>query len=302
MQKSAIDDFVEMHYSHHSEVYNMQIKAYGKVNIALDIVGKREDGYHLLRMIMQTVDIYDELTFKRGVSGIKITSNKEFVPKDERNLVYKAIELFGKTYHLKPAIEVHIEKNIPVEAGMAGGSTDAAAALRAMRDMYKPDLSDEELMSLGVKIGADVPYCIVGGTALCEGIGEIITRLKPFKDKLMVVVKPNFGVSTVEAYKGFKLKEVKVHPPVNDLIKEMEQDNLKFVAENMGNLLELVTIKNHKEIQEIKDFTLSEGALGAMMSGSGPTVFAFFDDLKKATKCAEKLKNKYEEVFITKTI
>lgn len=280
----------------------MQVKAYGKVNIALDIVGKREDGYHLLRMIMQTVDIYDELTFKRGLAGIKITSNKEFVPMDERNLVYKAIELFSNTYHIAPDIEVHIEKNIPVEAGMAGGSTDAAAALRAMRDLYKPEISDEELMSLGVKIGADVPYCIIGGTALCEGIGEIITRLKPFKEKLMVVVKPNFGVSTVEAYKGFKLQEVKEHPPVNELIEAMKQENLKFVAENMGNLLELVTIKNHKEIQEIKDFILDEGALGAMMSGSGPTVFAFFDDLKKATTCAEKLKNKYKEVFITKTV
>lgn len=302
VQKYGIDDFVEMDYPHHSEVYNMQVKAYGKVNIALDIVGKREDGYHLLRMIMQTVDIYDVLTFKRGVPGIKITSNKEFVPTDERNLVYRAIELFSKTYNLEPDIEVYIEKNIPVEAGMAGGSTDAAAALRAMRDMYKPELSDEELMNLGVKIGADVPYCIIGGTALCEGIGEVITRLKPFKDKLMVVIKPNFGVSTVEAYKGFRLDEVKGHPPVNELIKEMEQENLKFVAENMGNLLELVTIKSHKEIQEIKDFILGEGALGAMMSGSGPTVFGFFEDLKKATICAEKLKRKYKEVFVTKTI
>ena len=141
----------------------MNIKAYGKINIALDVIGKRGDGYHLLRMIMQTVDIYDELTFKSEDKGIHITSNKEFVPTDSRNLVYKAIELFCDTYNVEKAIKVHIEKNIPVEAGMAGGSTDAAAALKAMRDLYKKEITDEELMELGVKIGADVPYCIKGG-------------------------------------------------------------------------------------------------------------------------------------------
>jgi len=158
----------------------MKVKAYGKVNLVLDIIGKREDGYHLLRMIMQTVNIYDELTFNKGEEGIHITSNKDFVPTDNKNLVYKAIELFCDTYEVKREIEVHIEKNIPVEAGMAGGSTDAAAALRAMRDIYRPDIRNEELRLLGVKLGADVPYCIEGGTALCEGIGEVITSLKDF--------------------------------------------------------------------------------------------------------------------------
>ncbi|MGN9162504.1 4-(cytidine 5'-diphospho)-2-C-methyl-D-erythritol kinase [Clostridium sulfidigenes] len=280
----------------------MKVKAYGKVNIVLDIIGKREDGYHLLRMIMQTVNIYDELTFNKGAEGIHITSNKEFVPTDNKNLVYKAIELFCDTYGIKREIEVHIEKNIPVEAGMAGGSTDAAAALRAMRDIYRPNVSNEELRLLGVKLGADVPYCIEGGTALCEGIGEVITPLKDFKDKLMVVVKPNFGVSTVDAYKGFKLNEVKVHPDVEGVIKAMARDDVKYVADNMMNLLELVTIKDHKEIEDIKDFMCKEGALGAMMSGSGPTVFGFFNDVNKANQCADRLRDKYKEVFVTRTI
>lgn len=280
----------------------MKVKAYGKINIALDVIGKRDDGYHLLKMIMQTVNIYDELELKKSAKGIKITSNKSFVPTDNRNLVYKAIELFCNTYSVEKAISVHIEKNIPVEAGMAGGSTDAAAALRAMRDLYKPEISDKELMELGVNIGADVPYCIKGGTALCEGIGEVITELKPFKDKLLVVVKPNFGVSTIATYKGFKLSEVKQHPKVDELIEAMNRDDLKYVADNMMNLLELVTLKEHEEISRIKEFMCAEGALGSMMSGSGPTVFGFFDSEEKANKCAEMLKDKYKEVFVTSTI
>lgn len=280
----------------------MKIKAYGKINIALDVIGKRGDGYHLLRMIMQTVNIYDELEFKKAENGIHITSNKDFVPRDSRNLVYKAIDLFCNTYNIEKAISVHIDKNIPVEAGMAGGSADAAATLRAMRDLYRPQVKDEELMALGVKIGADVPYCIKGGTALCEGIGEVITQLKPFKDKILVVVKPNFGVSTVATYKSFKLSEVEQHPKVDELIIAMERDNLSYVATNMMNLLEQVTLKEHKEIAEIKEFMNREGALGSMMSGSGPTVFGFFDDENKAKAVAEKLKEKYLEVFVTTTI
>jgi len=280
----------------------MKVKAYGKVNIVLDIIGKREDGYHLLRMIMQTVNIYDELIFNKGAEGIHITSNKDFVPTDNKNLVYKAIELFCDTYGIKREMEVHIEKNIPVEAGMAGGSTDAAAALRAMRDIYRPNISNEELRLLGVKLGADVPYCIEGGTALCEGIGEVITSLEDFKDKLMVVVKPNFGVSTVETYKNFKLNEVKVHPDVEGIIEALSRDDVEYVANNMMNLLELVTIKEHKEIEDIKEFMCNEGALGAMMSGSGPTVFGFFNDIDKANQCADELRDKYKEVFVTRTI
>jgi 4-diphosphocytidyl-2-C-methyl-D-erythritol kinase len=280
----------------------MKLKAYGKVNISLDVVGKREDGYHLLRMIMQTVDIYDELIFEKCEEGIVITCDKEFVPTDKRNLVYKAIELFKDTYKVQGGVKVHINKNIPVEAGMAGGSTDAAAALRGFRDLYLPSVSDKELMELGVKIGADVPYCILGGTALCEGIGEVITPLNHFQNKILVVVKPNFGVSTVSVYKAFDINSIEAHPNTENLIEAMKREDVKYVAENMMNLLEKVTIKNHEEIQHIKEYIVKEGALGAMMSGSGPTVFAFFEDMLKAQSCYEKLKCKYKEVFITRTV
>ena len=280
----------------------MEIRAYGKVNLALDVIGKRQDGYHLLKMIMQTVDIYDVLTFKKGSKGITITSNKDFVPTDERNLVYKAIMLFCNTYNIEPAIEVNIQKNIPVEAGMAGGSTDAAASLKAMRDLYAPEITNEELMKISVKIGADVPYCINGGTALCEGIGEVITPLKPFENKLLLVVKPNFGVSTVGTYKAFKIDEIKEHPDVEKLVLAIDDNDMKYVAHNMGNLLEMVTIKEHPEINQIKNIMVDMGAEGAMMSGSGPTVFGLFESIEKAEKCAKELKNNYKEVFVTRTV
>lgn len=280
----------------------MKIKAYGKVNISLDVIGKREDGYHLLRMLMQTVDIYDELIFEKVKEGVHITCDKDFVPTDKRNLVYKAVELFKDTFKVQGGVKVHINKNIPVEAGMAGGSTDAAAALKGMRDLYMPEVSDKELMKLGVRIGADVPYCILGGTALCEGIGEVITPLKSFNNKIMVVVKPDFGVSTVAVYKAFDINSIETHPNTENLMEALKNDDVHYVANNMMNLLEKVTIKNHEEIQHIKEYMVKEGSLGAMMSGSGPTVFGFFDDMLTAQRCYDKLKDKYKEVFITRTV
>lgn len=174
----------------------MKIKAYAKINIALDVVGKREDGYHLLRMIMQTVDLYDVIEITKSDCNIKLKCNKPYVPTDERNLAYKAAKLFKETYNIKDGVLIDLTKNIPVSAGMAGGSTDAAGVLKLMNRLFNVNASDEELRTLGLKLGADVPYCISGGTALCEGIGEKITQLKPFKDKILVIVKPPFGVST----------------------------------------------------------------------------------------------------------
>ncbi|MDF2885599.1 MAG: 4-(cytidine 5-diphospho)-2-C-methyl-D-erythritol kinase [Clostridiaceae bacterium] len=179
----------------------MKIKAYGKINIALEVVGKREDGYHLLRMIMQNIDLYDliELNEKRS-NDITIECNKPYVPKDDRNLAYKAARLFMDTYKINRGIHIDIIKNIPVAAGLAGGSTNAAAVLKALNEMFDVGASEQDLMDLGVKLGADIPYCIKGGTCLCEGIGEKISELKSFKDKILVLVKPPFGVSTKDVY------------------------------------------------------------------------------------------------------
>ena len=251
----------------------MKEKAYAKVNITLDVVGKREDGYHLLKMIMQNIDIYDVITIEKIKSGIEITCNKPYVPTDERNLAYKAAKLFKETFNITAGVLIDIKKNIPVAAGLAGGSTDCAAVLRMMNKLFQVNADNEKLMELGVKLGADVPYCIDGGTALCEGIGEVLTSLKPFKNHIIVLVKPPFGVSTKEVYRNFDLGRVRNHPETDKVITYMNEDNLYEVAKNMKNLLENVTLKKHKVISSIKSEMESLGAIKAMMSGSGPNSF-----------------------------
>ena len=280
----------------------MKIKAYGKVNISLDVVGKREDGYHLLSMIMQNIDLYDEIEVEKQECGIILECNKSYVPVDNRNLAYKAAEIFKERYDIVDGVKINIEKNIPVSAGLAGGSTDAAAVLKVMNKLFNVNATEAELMELGLRLGADIPYCIHGGTALCEGIGEIITPIKPFRDKIVVLVKPAFGVSTKEVYKNFNLEKVKQHPKTAEIINAIENDDLNFVASNMKNLLENVTLRKHKILIKIKEEMNACGAINSMMSGSGPTVFAFFDDMLKAQKCFEKMKKKYSDVFITRTI
>ncbi|ERK32173.1 4-(cytidine 5'-diphospho)-2-C-methyl-D-erythritol kinase [Clostridium intestinale] len=281
----------------------MKIKAYGKINIALEVVGKREDGYHLLRMIMQNIDLYDliELNEKRS-NDITIECNKPYVPKDDRNLAYKAARLFMDTYKINRGIHIDIIKNIPVAAGLAGGSTNAAAVLKALNEMFDVGASEQELMNLGVKLGADIPYCIKGGTCLCEGIGEKISELKSFKDKILVLVKPPFGVSTKDVYGAIDINKIFKKVLVNELIEAIEKDDLLFVAQNMKNHLENVTLRRHPLIIKIKEDMIKMGSIGSMMSGSGPTVFGFFDDMLKAQSCYERMKKQFNDVFITRTI
>ncbi|MGL4742610.1 MAG: 4-(cytidine 5'-diphospho)-2-C-methyl-D-erythritol kinase [Sarcina sp.] len=284
----------------------MKRKAYAKINIALDVVGKREDGYHLLRMIMQTVDIYDEIEVKKinSPNTIKLTTDKYYLPTDEKNLAYKAAKLFLDTYKIKDGVEIHIKKNIPVSAGMAGGSTDAATVLYLMNKVFNVKENKEKLKNLAVKIGADVPYCIDGGTALCEGIGDKIKKLKPFKDKILVVVKPSFGVSTKEVYGDLDVTKINKHADIEGIMKCMAREDLYGVSTRMRNILENVTVKKHRIVREIKDELKLAGAIGTMMSGSGPTVFAFFEDMLVAQKAYDKMKSAYHnsDIFITRTI
>lgn len=280
----------------------MRIKAYAKINIALDVVGKRDDGYHLLKMIMQAIDLYDVIEIEKTHSNIKLKCNKHYVPTDENNLAYKAARLFMEKYSIEGGVDINLIKNIPVSAGLAGGSTDAAAVLKLMNKMFNINASNKELEELGVKLGADIPYCINGGTALCEGIGEKITQLKPFKNQIVVLVKPPFGVSTKEVYKSFDLSKAIYHPKTEEIIEAMKNEDLYFVANNMKNLLENVTLKKHRVISNIKYEMKNNGAINSMMSGSGPTVFGFFDDMLKAQQCYDAMKKKYKDVFITRTI
>lgn len=280
----------------------MECKAYAKINILLDVVGKREDGYHLLKMIMQNIDLYDEVSIEKIKKGIEISCNKEYVPIDERNIAHKAAKLFMAKYNINSGVKIVIKKNIPVAAGLAGGSTDAAAVLKMMNKLFKVNASEKELMKIGLELGADVPYCIAGGTALCEGIGEKLTQLRPFKNHILVLVKPPFGVSTKEVYKAFDLNKAKIHPDAESIIKKLEQDDLRYVAANMKNLLENVTLKKNRSLISIKEEMIELGAIGSLMSGSGPTIFAFFDDMFKAQQCYDKMKKSYNDVFITRTI
>lgn len=280
----------------------MNIKAYAKINLSLDVIGKRKDGYHLLRMIMQSINIHDEITIEEIDNGIIIDSDKPYIPKDERNLAYKAAEIFINKYGIKKGVKIFINKNIPVAAGMAGGSADAAAVLKAMVEMFRVDTSQSELMELGLKIGADIPFCIKGGTALCEGIGEVITPLEPFKNHVIVIVKPNFGLSTKEVYKSLDINKIHRHPKTDEIIQAIEKNDVHFVSDNLRNVLENVSFRKHNVLRSIKSKIVSMGALGSLMSGSGPTIFGIFDDEKKAQQCFEYFKSKYNQVYLSETI
>ena len=268
--------------------------AYAKVNLALDVLRRREDGYHDVCMIMQNLSLYDTLTFTvEEADTLTITL--------ARNLIYKAIALMGETYHLTGHVHVELVKRIPVEAGMAGGSTDCAAAFHAMRELYGLDVSDQELMKLGVKLGADVPYCIMAKTALSEGIGEVLTEVAPLPDCFVVVAKPTISVSTKMVYENLHANELQHHPDVAGMVDALKQGDLSGVASRMENVLETVTTKLYPQIEEIKQTMKESGAENAIMSGSGPTVFGLYTEKATAEQAAEKIRQQYvlSEVYVT---
>ena len=216
-----------------------------------------------------------------------MTTNLSFLPTNENNLVYKAAKLLMDEFQIRDGIDVKLHKYIPVAAGMAGGSTDAAAVLYGMNRMFELGLSKEELMQRGVKIGADVPYCIMRGTALAEGIGEQLTALPPMVKCPVLIAKPQISVSTKFVYENLKLDENTVHPDIDRLVEDIRRKDLAAITSDMGNVLETVTIPNYPVIAEIKEHMMEHGAAGAMMSGSGPTVFGLFDDKVKAVAAYE---------------
>lgn len=264
---------------------NITLKALAKINLGLDVVRRREDGYHEVRMVMQTIHLYDKLDIaKKKEQGISITSNLSYVPTNENNLVYKAGKLLMEEFDIKEGVSVHLQKRIPVAAGMAGGSTDAAAMLYGMNEMFGLGLSRQQLMERGVKIGADVPYCLMRGTALAEGIGEKLTSLPPMVKCPVLIAKPQISVSTKFVYQNLKLDENTVHPDIDQLITDIRKQDLHAIAGDMGNVLESVTIPEYPIITKIKEQMLKSGAVNAMMSGSGPTVFGLFEDEATARK------------------
>ncbi len=269
----------------------MRLRALAKINLGLDVLRRREDGYHELRMIMQTINMYDQLDMEISEErGIHITSNLPFIPTNENNLVYKAAKLLMDEFQVEQGLNVDLQKFIPVAAGMAGGSSDAAAAMIGVNRLFGLGLSVKELMKRGVKVGADVPYCLLRGTALAEGIGEKLRPLPPCPDCYVLIGKPGISVSTKFVYENLRANELKEHPPIDRMLEALQWHNLYKIADYMGNVLETVTIPKYPVIEEIKNHMKEHGALNAMMSGSGPTVFGLFDDKETAERACEELR------------
>lgn len=255
----------------------LQLKAYAKVNLGLDVVRRRNDGYHEVRMIMQTIRLFDRITLQKNPSGkITLSANLPYLPVNKDNLVYRAIEIIRQNYHITDGIHADISKRIPVAAGMAGGSTDAAAAFVGMNQMFELGISQDTLIKHAVKLGADIPFCIMRGTALSEGIGETLTPLPPMPDCWFLVVKPVFSMSTRFVYENLTLDEHTVHPDIDGMAQALRRNDLRGITDRMGNVLEQVTQQHYPDIRRIKDCMRNNGALNALMSGSGSTVFGIF--------------------------
>ena len=280
----------------------IQLKALAKINLGLDVLRRREDGYHEVKMIMQTIGLHDDLEIRKTKTpGIQVKTNLYYLPTNENNLVYKAAKLLMDEFDIHQGVDMNLTKFIPVAAGMAGGSSDAAAALVGINRLFKLGLSQKELMDRAVNIGADVPYCVMRGTALAEGIGEKLTRITQVPDCFVLIGKPGINVSTKAAYESLQLDKISSHPDIDGMIGDIERGDLLAMTQKMGNVFEPGIIEKYPVIGEIKALMESHGALKAMMSGSGPTVFGIFDDREKMEAAAAVLRqsNLAKTVFAT---
>lgn len=284
---------------------SIRLNAMAKINLGLDVTGKRPDGYHELRMVMQMINLYDKIEIsKLETPEIIVETNLSFLPVNENNIVYKAAQLLINKFHLTQGVRIVLEKHIPVAAGMAGGSSDAATVLYGMNKLFSLGMTKKQMMEEGVKLGADVPYCVLRTTALSEGIGEILTTLPPMPKCHIVIAKPGISVSTKAVFGKLRVDEIEKHPDIDGIVEAIKAGSLTDIASRLGNTLEEVTIKDYPVIAQIKEEMLAQGALGALMSGSGPTVFGIFDDEKKAKNAYAVLKagTQARQVFLTKPV
>lgn len=280
----------------------LELKALAKINLGLDVLGRRENGYHDVRMVMQTIYLYDDVILEKTKEpGIHLETNLPYLPVDENNIAYKAARILMDEFDIQTGMNIRLRKFIPVSAGMAGGSTNAAAVLFGMNRMFDLQLSEQQLKDRGVKLGADVPYCIMRGTVLAEGIGEILTPLSPMPKCYVLIAKPGISVSTKTVYEKFDALTEVPHPDIDGLIQGLDGGDLRRVAASMGNVLEGVTIGEYPVIEEIKNVMKQEGALNAMMSGSGPTVFGIFADRRTAKKACYVIREKKlaRQIYLT---
>ncbi len=285
-----------------TDMEQIRKNAYAKINLGLDVLRKRADGYHEVKMIMQTVDIYDTLTFtKKEQSGILLKTDKEELSAGTDNLIYKAAACLINKAGISQGVEITLQKRIPIAAGMAGGSTDAAATLTGLNELFSLDYSLEELQKLGVTLGADIPYCLMGGCALSEGIGEILTKLPSPPQCNLVIAKPDINVSTKFVYENLHAESLAFHPDIDGMTEAVRMGSLKGITDRLGNVLETVTVREYPVIDKIKTLMKNAGAENALMSGSGPTVFGIFTEKKDAESAAEQIKEEdlAKEVFVT---
>jgi len=281
---------------------SITIKAYAKVNLSLDIVGKRPNGYHEVEMIMQQITLCDHVTLIKQTGSITIEANCYYVPSDERNIAYKIAKDVLDRYKIDSGLHIKIDKVIPVAAGLAGGSADAAAVIKGINQLFDLGMDLETMKAIAVHHGADIPFCIEGGAAVARGIGEELEPIPSLENTWMVLVKPPIGVSTQSVYGSFDIDKVERHPDNEALIQAMRTNDSRFIARNMYNVLEEVTSKKHKEINILERKMKEYGAMGTMMSGSGPTVFGIFKTYKKAEAAFKNLNRKHKEVFLVTTV
>ncbi len=277
------------------------LKALAKINLGLDVLGKRDNGYHDVRMVMQTIYLYDNVTLtKTEEAGIQLETNLFYLPVDENNIAYKAAKMLMDEFEIKGGVRITLEKHIPVAAGMAGGSSNAAAVLVGMNRLFSLGLNQEQLMERGVVLGADVPYCVMRGTVLAEGIGEVLTPLSPLPKCYILIAKPGISVSTKVVYEKLDAEIITNHPDIDGILEGLENQDIHKIANSMGNVLERVTIEDYPVIETLKQAMKEAGALNAMMSGSGPTVFGIFEDRKRAREAQQKIRemNIAKQVYV----
>ena len=276
--------------------------SYAKINLSLDVLGKRTDGYHDVEMIMQTVSLYDLVLVDKTETAISISTNLKYLPVNEKNIAYKAaLEFFDYT-GISGGCKIMIHKNIPVAAGLAGGSSNAAAVLCSLNKLYNTNLSPYTLMEIGSKLGADVPYCIMGGTALATGIGQTLTPLPSISKCTILIVKPHISVSTGAIYKAIDTVQIDNRPNTKAMIDALDRNDINAVSDNLSNVMGTVTESMYPIIKGIRRKMLLNGALGAVMSGSGPTVFGIFPNYETAKKSHDSFYYQFKEVYITSTI
>lgn len=281
----------------------IKIPANAKVNLSLDVIRRREDNYHDLEMIMQEIDLKDHIFIKEiDEDEIRISCNEEEVPTDKSNIVYKISYTIKEKFNIEKGLEIHIEKNIPLAAGLGGGSADAAATIKGLNQLWNLNMSEQDMIDISKPLGADIPFCIIGGTAVAKGIGDKLTKISGLKETMILLVNPEMEVSTKFVYENLNIDGIDKRPDTEKLVDAITKNDIEYIADNMVNVLETVTVKEYPVIDKIKNDMLNYGAIGSLMSGSGATVFGIFDSESEMKKAEKEFRKEYDLVFRTKTV